>query len=192
MASGHALSFLADEQDAPILLGRLNADPEIAFVVPDGPRTPPRNARMPASPSTGDRPPTNGFVSQPAICGGGWRAVRLVKGREDGEYIFWHISAGPLVGDYSVGRDNRVLGEFRPIPDPWPGGLPSPLCGPNILGAATIRLTLQTRYAAYTPQERTALHPLNAYWTKGDVLGASSSNGPVRPCNPVAPCKPQR
>ena len=36
-ASGGSLSFFADEQDAPILLGRLNADPEIAFIVPDGP-----------------------------------------------------------------------------------------------------------------------------------------------------------
>src|SRR5215469_11209539 len=55
MASGGALSFFADEQDARILLGRLNADPEIAFIVPDGPRLPPPNERTPASPPVGDR-----------------------------------------------------------------------------------------------------------------------------------------
>jgi hypothetical protein len=67
MTSSDSLSFFADEQDAPILLDRLNADPEIAFIVPDGPRISPR----PASPPRGDRPPTTGFVAQVATCGGG-------------------------------------------------------------------------------------------------------------------------
>jgi len=40
-STDYSLSFFADEQDAPILLGRLNADPEIAAIVPDGPRMPP-------------------------------------------------------------------------------------------------------------------------------------------------------
>jgi hypothetical protein len=162
------LSFFADEQDARILLGRLNADPEIAFIVPDGPRMPP-----PASPSMGDRPPTKGFIVEVATCGWGgywqrWRAVRPWEGRDDGEYILWHISAGPLVGDDGPGR------EFRPIPDPWAGWTSErPLCGPNILAAATIRLRLQTRYAAYTPEERTTLRPLISYWIRGDLLVAS-------------------
>ena len=108
MASGGALSFFADEQDARILLGRLNADPEIAFIAPDGPRMPPP---MPASPPIGDRP----YIAAMATCGWDgywqrWRAVRPVDGLKDGEHILWHISAGPLV--ISDGR------ELRPIPDP--------------------------------------------------------------------------
>src|SRR5262249_58638506 len=35
---GRALSFFADEHDARVLIARLNAEPEIAFIVPDGPR----------------------------------------------------------------------------------------------------------------------------------------------------------
>src|SRR5215468_5049618 len=58
MASGGALSFFVDEQDARTLLGRLNADPELAFIVPNGPRIPPPNEQMPVSPSMGDRRPT--------------------------------------------------------------------------------------------------------------------------------------
>jgi hypothetical protein len=132
------LSFFADEQDAPILLGWLNVDPEIAFIVPDGPRMPP----VPAS-------PTKGLVVQVANCGGGgywqrWRAVRPVEGLQDGKHSLWHISAGPLV------RDDGPEREFRPIADPWTGWTSEqrPHCGPNILAAATIRLELQTRYAA--------------------------------------------
>src|SRR5215472_14293938 len=58
-ASGGSLSFFADEQDAPILLGRLNADLEIAFIVPDGPRQPPP---QPVLPPMGKRPPTGGVI----------------------------------------------------------------------------------------------------------------------------------
>src|SRR5262249_43925505 len=48
--------------------------------------------------------------------------------------------------------------EPRPIPDPWVGWTAErPVCGPNLLPAATIRLKLETRYAAYTPEERTTL-----------------------------------
>jgi hypothetical protein len=69
MASKGSLSFFADEQDARILLDRLNADPEIAFIVPDGPRMPPPNQPMPASPPTG-RP--TGLVATLAFDPCGW------------------------------------------------------------------------------------------------------------------------
>jgi len=55
IALSGSLSFFADEQDVPILLGRLNTDPEVAFTVPDGPRMPPPNKAMPVSPPSGDR-----------------------------------------------------------------------------------------------------------------------------------------
>src|SRR5262245_30485059 len=66
--SGGSLSFFADAQDARILLDRLNADPEIAFVVPDGPRFPPPAESMPALPLPGDRPRTT-FVLSISTCG---------------------------------------------------------------------------------------------------------------------------
>ena len=169
-SSDHSLSFFADEQDAPILLGRLNADPEIAAIVPDGPRVPP-----PASPPMGDRRRTQGVVVAMATCGWGWdgywqrwRAVRPVDGLRDGEHILWHTSAGPLVSD------DGPRSELRPIPDPSAGWTSQrPLCGPNILAAATIRLHLVTRYAAYTPEERATLRSLISYWINRDLLVAS-------------------
>ena len=39
--------------------------------------------------------------------------------------------------------------------------------------AATVRLTLATRYAVYTPEERTTVRPLISYWINGDRLVAS-------------------
>jgi hypothetical protein len=170
LASGGSLSFFADEQDARILLARLNADPEIAFIVPDGPRMPRPKERMPALPPTVGRQHTV-VVAILATCDSSgywqrWRAVRPVDGLNDGEHILWHISAGPLVSD-----DGR---EWRPIPDPWRGWTSErPFCRPNVMPAATIRLTLETRYAAFTAEERTTLRELNAFWIKEDLLAAS-------------------
>lgn len=198
MASSHSLSFFADEQDAPILLGRLNADPEIAFIMPDGPRMPPLDERMPASPPRGDRAstiPGSGVhqrletdlvVLERATCGWDWndrwqrwRALRPVDGLRDGKHILWHISAGPLlVSDDGPGRRG-----WRP--DPWVGWTSErPVCEPNLMPAATIQLKLATRYAAYTPEERTTLRPLISYWTKGARLVASDfqwSGASLRP-----------
>jgi hypothetical protein len=39
MAGGH-LQFFADEQDVRTLLSRLNGDPDVAFIIPDGPLPP--------------------------------------------------------------------------------------------------------------------------------------------------------
>jgi hypothetical protein len=182
MAAGGSLSFFADEQDARILLGRLNADAEIAFIVPDGPRLPPPEELRPAPPPTGDRRLT--VTATLAICHGQdywqrWRAARPVDGLDDREHILWHISAGPLA---SYDRGGR---EWRPIPDPWVGWTSErPVCRPNVMPPATIRLSLVTRYAAYTPEERTTVRPLNAYWIKGDRLVASDfqwSGGSLQP-----------
>jgi hypothetical protein len=174
MASGGSLSFFADEQDARILLDQLNADPEIAFIVPDGPRLPPPNQPMPAPPPIGRR---TGLVATLAVdpCGWGsngywqrWRTVRPVDGLKDGEHTLWHIPAGPLVSGPGPGR------ERHPIPDPWLGwSSERPVCAPNLMPAATIRLNLVTRYAAYTAQERATLRSLVSYWIKRDLLVAS-------------------
>ncbi|HWX60068.1 hypothetical protein [Bradyrhizobium sp.] len=173
LASGGSLSFFADAQDVRILLDRLNADPEIAFIVPDGPRFPPPDQPMPALPPSGNRPRTT-FVIAMLACGSDdywqrWRAVRPVDRLDDGEHSLWHISAGPLVNS-----DGSLSGELRPIPDPWSGwSSQQPVCKPNLMPHATIRLNLQTRTAAYTPEERATLRSLNAYWLKGDLLVAS-------------------
>jgi hypothetical protein len=136
IASAGALSFFADAQDARILLDRLNADPEIAFIVSDGPRMPSPDERMPASPPRGDRPAT-GMVVAIATCGWGWdgywqrwRAVRPVDGLRDGEHLLWHIAAGALmVSDQAPGR-----GGWQP--DPWVGWTSArPVCEPNLMPA---------------------------------------------------------
>jgi hypothetical protein len=169
LASAGYLSFFADEQDARILLERLNADPEIAFIVPDGPRMPP--------------PPDQQMGI--TFCGSQdywqrWRAARPVDGLKDGKQILWDISAGPLLASRGVGL------EWWQIPDPWAGWTSQrPVCGPNVMPDATIQLHLWTRYAAYT-EERTIIPPLISdwlsywtirywisYWRKRDRLVAS-------------------
>jgi hypothetical protein len=180
MASSGSLSFFADAQDAHILLDRLNADPEIAFIVPDGPRLPPPDKLTPVAPPPGDR--QHWTVIKVTFCHGQdywqrWRATRPVDGLGDEEQTLWHISAGPLVS--SGGR------EWRPIPDPWAGWTSEhPVCRPNLMAPATIRLNLVTRHTAYTPEERSTLRMLNAYWINGDQLVASDfqwSGGSVQP-----------
>jgi hypothetical protein len=173
VVTGGSLSFFADEQDAHILLDRLNADPQIAFIVPDGPRFPPPTPPMPALPPLGDRPRT-AYVIALLTCGSDdywqrWRAVRPVDSLDDGEHVLWHIAAGPLVNS-----DGFLRSELRPIPDPWSGWTSErPLCMPNLMPHATIRLKLTTRTTAYTAQERATLHSLNAHWLKGDLMVVS-------------------
>jgi hypothetical protein len=164
------LSFFADEQDAHILLDRLNADPEIAFIVPNGARLPPPRELIPTLPPIGDRRRAVMVASMDSCSLEGywqrWRAVRPVDRLNDGEHILWHISAGPLVRD--IGRD------LRPIADPWVGWMSErPVCAPDLMSAATIRLTLETRHAAYTAEERASRRAVNAFWIKGDRLVAS-------------------
>jgi hypothetical protein len=167
IASGGSLSFFADERDVRILLDRLNSDPEIAFIVPEGPRMPRPRELMPELPSTAARH-TVVMAIVPTCDSGGywqrWHAARPVDGLNDGEHTIWHISAGPLV----TGR------ELQTIPDPW-GGWDSarPFCSPNVMSPATIRLHLETRHAAYTAEERATHHELNSFWVKGDLMAAS-------------------
>jgi hypothetical protein len=162
MASAGRLSFFADEQDARILLDRLNADPEIAFIVPDGPRMPPP-----------PNEPRSITICSSADYWQRWRAARPVDGLKDGQHILWDISAGPLLVFRGVGR------EWWQIPDPWAGWTSErPICVPNLMPAATIQLQLRTRYAAYTTEERKPIHPLLSYlisyWMKGDRLVESN------------------
>jgi hypothetical protein len=171
--SGGALSFFADEKDAGILLRRLNADPEIAFIVHDGPLMPSPQVNMPALPDAGEGRAR--YYLTIAACPMGevgfwqrWRVVRPVNELKDGEHILWHIAAGPLA-TYPAS-----LHEMQPIPDPW-GGWTSehPACQPGVMPPATIRLSLLTRHAMYTPQERASQQELVSWWLDGDLLAAS-------------------
>jgi hypothetical protein len=156
VGSPGALSFFADEQDARILLDRLNADPEIAFIMPDGPRvsspTLPGELRAGSSGVVVSAPSCNGYWQR-------WRAVRPVESLMDGLQLLWHISAGPLWSDQ------------RPLPDPESGWtLERPACRPNLGPFAKIRLGLNTRHSAYTAEERATRFPLESYWVNGDLL----------------------
>jgi len=159
---GRALSFFADEHDARILIARLNADSEIAFIVPDGPR-----------PSLLSQLLNTGHRQR-------WKAVQTADALEDGAHILWHVPAGalPLLG--VEGPSTLRPPSDPPIPDPWAGWIEEwrgadpqiPYFGPNC--PASIFLELWTRHRPYTHVERTTVSPVVTYWTQGyDVLVAS-------------------
>jgi hypothetical protein len=149
-----ALSFFADEEDARVLLAWLNADPEIAVIVADGPRTPKILFLF------GYRPPQR------------WRAVRGLNSLKDGEHSLWYVPAGPLT---MLKADPNAADV--PIPDPWAGWTEErlgadpdkPYFGPS--HRAVIRLTLWTRHRPYTQTEMETLDETISYWTEGhDVI----------------------
>src|SRR5438128_5065220 len=87
-----SLSFFIDERDAGLLLARLNTDPEVAFIVPDG-----RPEKRKAKPRRGqafvvqeDEPKTEAQTPRH------WKAVRTVDALADGFHSLWHVPAGPL------------------------------------------------------------------------------------------------
>lgn len=187
-----SLSFFVDQHDVAFLLDRLNRDPEIAFIVPDGPVPP-------------DRKRENQEVHSPITLlmsirgfevagseGSGhqhWKAVRTIGAIGDGHHSLWHVPAGPLpliqVGGGSVAPG---LGDTRcpPIPDPWTGWTGSASFGAGC--QPWIRLEICTRHRPYTEEERRSLRELNAFWTdKDDRLVASGfqwTGGHFRPAPP--------
>lgn len=143
--AGAALLFFADERDTPILLNRLNADPDIAFIIPDGPLTPAQvmqNAAMQMWPP-GAR--TIAVVCIHSDYRQHWRAVRPLGDLNDGEHSLWYVPAGPLP---LLKADATVPNEL--IPNPWagwteerPGCQPyTPYFGPAC--PAEVRLKMQT------------------------------------------------
>jgi hypothetical protein len=171
-----AISFFADGRDANILVDRLNADPEIAFIVPDGPLDPEEAYANRLRASVGDRTEAT-FYGPFGIVDDGyrqrWKAVRTVEGLKDGNHGLWHIPAGPL----------PLLaegGSARGIPDPWagwteqwPGADPTtPYFGPG--HAAHIRLELWTRHRPYSDEENASLPMRISYWDREqDIFVAS-------------------
>jgi hypothetical protein len=137
--AGGSLSFYADERDLGLLISRLNADPDIAFIVPAGPLPPElerEQAMQPRSlPPGRGKPPVGGrgatiVMIMPCIDTGHrqrWRVVRPVGSLNDGWHSLWYIPAGPL----------RLLKADKAapdgiIPDPWAGWTEErPACTPG-------------------------------------------------------------
>jgi len=171
------LSFFVDEHDLHLLLDRLNADPEIAFIVPDRP-VPPKNGKP--SPS-GSSPKSTFHISLrgvgPELQGlpvriERWRAVQAVDALEDGHHSLWHVPAGPLPMVNTDPGPRALIGpegtQDPSILDPWAGWI-----GPPGFGSGChpwIRLELWTRHRAYTQEERAALPELNAFWLNEDDM----------------------
>jgi len=134
-----SLSFFIDKQDLDLLVRRLNADPEIAFIVLDKSReSDHRSSRW-------------------------WKAVRTVVVISDGSHSLWHVPAGPLLQVSIPTGIVPVIGlRPPPIPDPWEGWF-----GPAGFGSGChpwIRLELWTRHCSYTHEERDSGQPLASFW----------------------------
>lgn len=167
-----SLSFFVDEQDICLLLDRLNADPEIAFIVPDGL---PENKQT--EPRLGpaffvDDGKLKGEVESPRL----WKAVRTADALTDGLHSLWHVPAGPLPL-IEVKKDPMPLMPligpsspplYPPIPDPWSGWIGTDQFGPGCL--PWIRLEVWTRHRPYTQLERATLHARIAFWLDEDDL----------------------
>jgi hypothetical protein len=163
------LLFFADEQDARLILDRLNVDPDIAFIIHDGPRS-----YETAQPSS--------EVGITAQIGTGhpehrqrWRAVWDLEQFEEntaGDHILWHVPSGPLPL-IRAGQTERM------ISDPWAGWIEeepnqwqdAPYFGWRFYG--TIQLQLNARHLAYTETELKTLRVLNHYWMQNDGLYVS-------------------
>ena len=157
-------------------MDRLNADPEIAFLVPDGPLDPQEAYLTRLRASMGGRSDA-AFYTPFNIRDDGyrqrWQAVPTVEDLKDGNHSLWHVPGGPLSLLTYSGLD-------QVIPDPWegwteqrPGADPTtPYFGGGC--PAEIGLELWTRHRPYSKQERASLPVLVSYWDDDhDLLVAS-------------------
>ena len=168
-----SLSFFIDEQDIGLLRDRLNADPEIAFIVPDASsEKEDRRPQPPRGPAFIVEGGLRGNVEHPRR----WKAVTTVDALADGLQSMWHVPAGPLPL-IEVKRDPTSLmpligpnspPRYPPIPDPWSGWTGIDQFGSGCL--PWIRLELTMRHRPYTEQERASLRELNAFWTNRDDM----------------------
>src|SRR5258708_34207631 len=152
-----SLSFFMDKHDLRLLLNRLNADPEIAFIVSDeAHEAESQSIEQPRAwgpifqvqRNDGEVFEWKGLRSEPQR----WKAVRTVDIFEEGEHSLWHLPAGPLplismdasVGHSLVGMEGPG---YTPVPDPWAGWI-----GPSGFGPGChpwIRLEVWTRHQPY-------------------------------------------
>jgi hypothetical protein len=171
-----ALSCFIDEQDVSLLVERLNADPEIAIIVADGPRSVQEAYRDRLDATMNSLQGTAGEGAQVSFYGlidngyrQRWKAVPMVLGLADGEHALWHVPAGslPLLNEG---------GSQKEIPDPWTGWVEQRSgADPTVpyFGAghhAAIRLSLWTRHRSYTNQEKVALSVVNSFWDREEDM----------------------
>jgi ketosteroid isomerase-like protein len=168
------ISFFADEHDAVSVIERLNADPEIAFIIPDGPMDPEEAlvARMRAA--MGDRTEATFYVGVPDDgYRQRWRAVPTVERLEDGIHSLWHVPSGSLPLLTPNG------GPSQAVPDPWAGWVEQqpgaerriPYFGGYF---GEISLDLAARHRPYTDAEKATLRVISPYLEREtDLLIAS-------------------
>lgn len=166
-----SLSFFMDRYDIPLLLDRMNTDPEIAFIVSD--------SQLGNETTLQRRGPAflveDGEFTREIELSRRWKAVRTVNALTDGLQSLWHVPAGslPLVevprnpGPMSlIGPHGRPL--YAAIPDPWNGWAGTDQFGSGCV--SWIRLALWTRHRPYTEQDRKTLPVLNAFWAGNDDI----------------------
>ena len=163
------LPFFVDEQDVRILLDRLNSDPDVAFIIPNGPLESDEDYARAIRKllEQSGRTDATSIVTMGRVDTGHrqqWRAVKTVDALADGDHALWYRPAGPLPLLKADG------GRYQPIPDPvagWTEEVPSgqafmPYFGPS--SATDIRLKLWTRHRPYTPEERKTVREQISYW----------------------------
>jgi hypothetical protein len=174
------LPFFADEQDVRILLDRLNADPDVAFIIPNGPLESDEDrerAIRKLLEQSGQTGATSIKILGRLITDHRqqWRAVKTVDALADGDHALWYRPGGPLPLLKTDGSRDQ------PIPDPfagWTEEVPSaqafrPYFGPS--SPADIWLRLSTRHRPYTPEERKTVREKISYWMGNhDYLVASN------------------
>ncbi len=171
-----ALSFFADDQDVTRLVDRLNADPEIAFIIPHGPLDPEQAYVDRLRAAAGERTEVTYYLTAVVPDSGyrqRWRAVPTVAGLKDGKHSLWHIPTGPLPLLTSDGRDQVIADPYAGWTEQSPGADSlAPYFGPGHL--AEIRLELWTRHRPYSEAEKASLSMLDARWDGDhDVLSVS-------------------
>jgi hypothetical protein len=171
-----AISFFADEQDVKQLLNRLNADPEIAFIVPDGPLDPEEALANQIRASMGEgvqatfylplRVPDTGYRQR-------WKAVGTLDSLKDGNHSLWHVPAGPLPLLAEGGSEQVIPDSWQGWTEKLPGaGMTVPFFGPG--HPADIQLELWARHRPYSEAEKASLPALCNYWLDDrDILVVS-------------------
>jgi hypothetical protein len=162
------LPFFVDEQDVRILLDRLNTDPDIAFIIPNGPleSDEDRAHAIRKLLEQSGRTDATRIVTAGRLDTGHrqkWRAVKTVDALADGHHALWYRPAGPL----PLVKADRA--SDQPIPDPFAGWTEEeannqafrPYFGSS---PADIRLALWTRHRPYTPEERKTVREQISYW----------------------------
>jgi hypothetical protein len=163
------LCFL-DEVDVALLMGRLNDDPEIAFIVADGLLSA-EEAYCDRRAATIDNVKAElgeveGFTFY-ALQDTGyrqrWKAVHKVASLVDGEHCLWHVPGGslPLLAENNA--ETEITHPWSGWTEKRPGADPTvPYFGPG--HHAVIRLSLATRHRPYTEEEKISLPVLNSHW----------------------------